>query len=671
MATLAAPLDTESLPDVIPALEVELDTSDEWLETDGRGGYAASTTILCPTRRYHGLLVTPAPGAPGEGGDPRRYVWLSRFEETLRDEDGSTWSASVAQYSGAVSPRGDLALATFERAPWPKATYRLGDAVLSREILMPRGRHAVLVRYTLEEAPGPRELELRPVLPYREADALTIENAALDTSVEAVDGGVRCRPYPGLPAIWITSSERFGLRPEPVWFRDLVFAADRARGFGGREDEFGPGAILATLAPGESLVLEATIEAPSTDPRETWAAEEKRRLAAERAAAKHSSNPTDLCLDRSAESFLYVTPEGRTGVVAGYPWFLEWGRDTFLALPGLTLARGKLSGCAEVLRGALPYLRDGLLPNVFGATPDDSDYGSADAALWFARAVLLYDRAGGVRKVIERELRPALAAIAEAYFAGTGLGLRVDGDGMLLAGAPDLNPTWMDARTSGGPVTPRHGCPVETAALWCSLLGQLEELARSKAEKKTWGERRRAAKRAFLERFWMPDEGQLADVWRDGVRDVSVRPNMVLAAALELAPLTRAQRLAVVERAKEELLTPSGLRTLSPNDAAYVGRYAGGPEQRDAAYHQGTVWPWLLGFYTEAVLRATRPTKKVLTELAELWDGLAPELARGGLDHVSEVFDGDEPREPGGTFAQAWNTAEWLRARRMLAEGRA
>jgi predicted glycogen debranching enzyme len=246
----------------------------------------------------------------------------------------------------------------------------------------------------------------------------------------------------------------------------------------------------------------------------------------------------------------------------------------------------------------------------------------------------------------------------------------VDEAGMLLAGASGLNPTWMDAQTSAGPVTPRDGCPVEIAALWCSLLAHLEELAPARAARRAWAARRRAAQRAFVERFWMPADERLADGWRNGARVAALRPNMLLAAALELSPLTRSQRRAVVRAAEEELLTPRGLRTLSPRDPAYVGRYEGGPEERDAAYHQGTVWPWLLGFYVEASLRALPATRARRAALAALLDGLAAELERAGLGHVSEVFDGDAPQRPGGTIAQAWNTAEWLRARRMLAEGR-
>ena len=651
----------------------------EWLETDGCGGYAASTPLLCPTRRQHGLLVAPFPGTS------RRHVFLSRFDEVLSGPGAERDALSVARYGQGHAPRGDRALESFELAPHPSATFRLGQARLQREVRMVRGRHAVLVRYLLEASSGPRILELRPFLPFREADALTIENETLDPGAGEIPRGIRCRPYRELPALALTASEACPFQADPVWARDMVFEADRARGYLGSEDQFSPGLLLLHLEPGEDLILAASIDAPVGEPRKAWerattggsAARSPRRAATGGAAARSPrarTEPSDslgLRLDRAANCFLYRAPGGRLGVIAGFPWFLEWGRDTFLSLPGLTLSRGRTEECAEVLQGAVPFLRDGLLPNVFGADPEDSHYGSADAALWFARAALLYRRAGGSEALVRRELLPALESMAEAYLAGTGLGLRVDEAGMLHAGSPELNPTWMDAQTAAGPVTPRHGCPVEIAALWCSLLAQLEELSMKPGAARHWQARRRAAQRAFRARFWDEERAMLVDVWREDHRDQSVRPNMVLAAALEHAPLTKSQRQAVVRTAERELLTPRGLRTLSPSDPAYRGRYRGGPEERDAAYHQGTVWPWLLGFYVEASLRAFRPTKARLAALQQLVDGLAPELDRAGWGHVSEVFDGDEPHEPGGCFAQAWNTAEWLRARHLLAEGRA
>lgn len=643
---------TTTLPIAEPPLQVDL--SLEWLVTDGAGGYASSTPAACPTRRYHGLLVAPF------AGTAKRHVFLARFDETLSALGGEPAALALARYGEVYAPRGDERLLAFEHAPDPRATYGVGAARLSRSIRMTPG--TVLVRYELE-ADAPHTLTFAPLVPFREADALTVENDALNPEVRRFEGGIGCAPYEGLPALSFTTSSAATFDADPTWYRGLVFEACLARGYAGTEDEFSPGRFTIELTPGAAFVVAATIGAPVDDPGAAW----------DRAARPglDSKDPLAVALDRGADDFLQRTPDGRLGVVAGFPWFVEWGRDTFLALPGLTLARGRVDLAREALTGVLPFLDRGLLPNIFGTNVADSHYGSADAALWFARAVLLFERAGGESRFVERELRPALVGIAEAYFEGTDLGLFVDEQGSLHAGTPTANPTWMDAQTSEGPVTPRHGIPVEIAALWCSLLAHLQASAPSKAEQRHWRAAKRAANESFLERLWIPELGRLADRWCDGVRDLAVRPNMVLAAALEFSPLERKQRKSIVATAERELVTPKGLRTLAVDDPGYIGRYEGDGDARDRAYHQGTVWPWLFGAFVEASLRAGHTSRKARARLLELVDGLAVELQRAGLGHVSEVFDGDEPRRPGGTIAQAWNTAEWLRARRMLAEGRA
>jgi predicted glycogen debranching enzyme len=294
-----------------------------------------------------------------------------------------------------------------------------------------------------------------------------------------------------------------------------------------------------------------------------------------------------------------------------------------------------------------------------------------DAALWFARAVRLYDRAGGPRDHIVDGLLPALLEIATAYRDGTGLGIRSDAGGLISAGDESLNATWMDARIDGVPVTPRHGQAVEINALWYHLVAYLELILAKlerKAESREWQTLRRTARRSFLDRFWLGEQRYLADVWRDGVRDTSVRPNMVIAAALEFSPLSRGKRTDIVQRTEVELLTERGLRTLSPKNEEYVGHYRGGTAERDGAYHQGTVWPWLFGFYVEAALRAFGPRPNVVKGLTKSWNSIADHVHHAGLGHVSEVFDGDAPHRPGGTFAQAWNTAELLRSWRLLEE---
>jgi predicted glycogen debranching enzyme len=652
---------------------LELALTREWLETDGLGGYASSTVVMCNVRRFHGLLVAPLPT------NPTRHVFLSRFEETLHREDRSL-ALSMARYAGTFAPDGHKSLEEFALDPFPHFVHRLGRTTVHREVLMVRGAPLCLVRYRIDTEHRDIELRLRPLLACRPADALTFENLDLDPRCQRLDNGIRCQPYAALPAVHLTiggSDAHF--EADPVWYRGIEYPNDLARGYDGHEDQFSPGVLHVPLQPGGDVVVAATIEAAVADPRARWRAESERR----RARQPQTPAAPRAIVAHTADSFLVRTagpagPRSRLGIVAGYPWFCEWGRDAFVALPGLTLARDADSGlaaCREVLIGALPFLRDGLLPNVFGREPADSQYDSADAALWFARAVRLYMRAGAPTEEVLEMFHPALQSIAEGYASGSGrataLGIGTDAQGLVHAGGPGLNPTWMDARTAAGPVTPRHGCAVEINALWFFLLRFLEALAELRGDAKEmrgWREQRRRVGRTFLERFWISEERYLADVWRDGAQDRSVRPNMVIAAALEWSPLTRGRRTDVVRRAEAELLTARGLRTLRPGDPAYHGRYQGNRNERDAAYHQGTVWPWLIGFYCEAHLRALAMTRKNVQQLRELLDGFAQHLEEHGLLHVSEVFDGDPPHRAGGACAQAWSSAELLRAYRLLDE---
>ncbi len=653
----------------------------EWLETNGTGAFAAGTQALCSTRRYHGLLVA----APPESA--RRHVFLSRFEERVRLPSGME-PLSTAHYGEVFSPQGHRHLVRFELAPHPRFTMRVGELEVVREIQLLRGRAAVLCRYSVTGSETPVQLELLPLLAFRDADALTVENDALDPRVRTSDDAWTVRPYAALPELAFTAGRRAASKSrskvesgaafdaEPTWYRTVTYRADEARGYAGTEELFCPGAFTIDVPPGGEVVLAASLDGPVEDPPEAW---RKQRSARRRRVAKDFDRAprVDGLQDVSrrsavaADDFLYETPAGRLAVDAGYPWFGEWGRDAFIALPGLTLARGRLKDCARALSSAVEFLSDGLLPNIFGLSVADSHYGSIDAALWFARCVRLYEQAGGAHGRIRKEYLPALVEIAEGTLAGTPLSAPVGDDALVRSGSAKLNATWMDARTPAGPVTPRAGFAVEINALWYSLLHQLENLcddAGQDAEHRRWRELRKRAKHSFLERFWLED-GYLADVWNPGDVDARVRPNMVIAAALEWSPLSTKQRARVVDRARRDLLTPRGLRTLAPDAAGYRGVYAGDPEQRDGAYHQGTVWPWLLGFYVEASLRAHGTGKAQRQLLAGLWGEVATELDHRGVNHLSEVFGGDPPYAAGGTFAQAWNTAELLRSLHLVEQG--
>lgn len=644
----------------------------EWLETNGLGGYASSTPLLCHRRRYHGLLVSPAPGSA------KRYAFLSRFEEWLHVERGPgdelAVPLSVARYEGEFSPAGHVHLAGFELAPFPRFTYRVPGGTLQREVLMVRGSPTVLVRWAWE-GEAPVRLRLRALLPFREADDLTFENSEVNEATRPVPrakGGVRVRLYDSLPELALTWGVPRGAAPvsftaDPVWYRGIEYAMDLERGYDGHEDLYSPGLFEARLEPGGELVAAATLGRPVTTPRKAWS--ESSRARRSRALPPGSRGR----LEAGADDFLYEDENGRPGVIAGFPWFLEWGRDTFIALPGLTLARDRIDDCARVLSHAAGFLADGLLPNIYGVDVASSHYGSVDAALWFARAVRLFAAAGGDPSLVRDELLATVERIAEGYSSGAGraaeLGIELDDAGLLRVGSEELNPTWMDARTPAGPVTPRAGGPVEIEALWYLLLAHLEEGLRAagrKADAGHWADVRERAGAAFVERYWRPDRGVLADVWTERGADHSIRPNMVIAAALDRSPLTREMRAGIVRRAEAELVTPFGLRTLSPRDPAYLGSYQGGPVQRDSAYHQGTVWPWLAGFHVEACLAAFGDDARRRARLGEWIAGLEACTKSAGLGHVSEVFDGDPPHRPGGSFAQAWSTAEVLRARRLL-----
>ncbi len=643
----------------------------EWLLTDGRGGYGCGTAAGLPTRRYHGLWV-----ARPEGIAERRMI-VSGLDERIGPartigESGDWPSANVmpAHWHDVAEPTPGAGMTSFARRPLPAWTFATEFGTVERSVALqpqaPGQEPTLLVRWCNRSQHAVR-LCVRPLLGWCNVDHLLQANESFDGTVHARGASWGFRPTDELPLLWLTCDGVAAFEGEPAWYRGFLLAADRVRGYDHVADRWSPGVLELDLAPGQQATVAFALGEPCAAPCDAFDAL-LATATTDWQLATQQNHSLVARLELGADDFLYHAVGDRLGVLAGFPWFGEWGRDVFLALPGLTLARGRVDLCVKVMTGCLPFLQDGLLPNIYGKNIATSNYGSCDAALWFGLAAIRFADGGHEPELVQQQLLPALRSIVEAYERGTKLGLRMAPDGLLEAGSKELNATWMDAQTHKGPVTPRDGLPVEIQALWYALLSFLAD--REGADQEGDGDTRFAAMRdrcgvAFVKAFWLSDVKSLADRVHDGVPDHAIRPNMLVAAALARSPLSNAQRQGVVRMAKAHLVTPCGLRTLSPDDANYIGVYGGGLESRDNAYHQGTVWPWPAGFFVEAALRASpkksrqKEAKQLMQWLDEL---LEHELNRAGLDHVSEVFDGDAPHRPGGAFAQAWNTGELLRA---------
>ena len=646
----------------------------EWLETNGLGGYAMSTATGENTRRYHGLLVAATKPPVG------RAVLLSKLEETLVLGERRV-DLSTNRFPGAIHPEGWRFQRGFRMEPFPTFTWNVDGVVLEKEIFMPHGENTVCVTWRLRERgghPGPIGLEVRPLVACRDFHALAHENAELDGRVEIEEGRFRIAPYAGLPELFVAhdgTTTRAG-----DWYRLFEYQEEQARGFDYLEDLWHPATMtfaFEEITPsGAPARPEATVIA-STSPRAAAAIHPLRESELSRRAklTGHAGmDPFVRALSRACDRFLVARGE-LTTVIAGYPWFSDWGRDTMIALPGLALATGRPEVARQVLLAFSQHVSEGMLPNRFPDAGEEPEYNTVDATLWYFEAARAYVEATNDVDFLRNALYPVLADIVAWHVKGTRYGIRGDDDGLLASGAEGQQLTWMDARVDGRVITPRRGKPVEIQALWFNALKTMETFAGGLGEgnsEREYAERAARCQSSFLRVF--PDELESGGGLVDGVdgpggslRDLSIRPNQIFAVSLHhsMVPKPLARRiLAVVE---EHLLTPMGLRTLSPLDPAYRGRYEGGPASRDEAYHQGTVWPWLLGPYVEASLKTHGRGPQSLARARAALAPLRAFVLGDGLGQIHEIFDGDEPRLPRGCVAQAWSISEILRAALLVA----
>ncbi len=638
-------------------LDLESSLKKEYLLTNGLGGYSSSTLLDCHRRKYHGLLIAPH-------GD-KRYNFLSKLETSITFEKKDC-RLSTNKFPGVYHPTGHKYIESIEYELFPLTRYRIGDIRLEKSLLMVPDENTILIKYDVLESAKRVTLKASPFIAYREIHEIMTENIHIHQRAFVEKNGFRIEPYEGMPPLFLHASRTSVFYPSPAWWRSFEYMKERNRGYPYQEDLFCPGIFEVHLKAGESVIFRASLS-PVTDIKKQWQISLKY---AQKEALCFEKEPEPLkTLKTSARQYVYKNENGE-GILAGFHWFDEWGRDTFISMAGLTLCTGKEKTAFNILKKFSAMLQNGLLPNIIDHGQGKA-FNSVDASLQFIRAVQLYLEKTRDRKNVETHLFPAMQSIILAYFNGTVPFARLMEEGFIYAGTPDTQLTWMDAKSNGRPVTPRYGAPVEITALWynalCFLKNDFSGIIDNDLLTMLEHQITRIEEN-FEKRYWHAETNCLADVYRSGNDiDTEIRPNQLYAAALPYSCLSLEKCAAVVETVTKHLVTPYGLRTLSPQSPYYIAEYKGSQDQRDAAYHQGIVWPWLIGIFTEAMLK-TNKDKQAVREYIEatfhhLWK---THLENYGCLHISEIFKPNPPHTAKGCIAQAWSIAEVIRTLELI-----
>jgi predicted glycogen debranching enzyme len=667
-----------------PAEQEEL-LKREWLVTNGLGGYASGTISGVPTRRFHSLLTASLSDPQG------RYVMLNQLSELVRFPDGSTQKiGGIELADGSLDLHGMSSLREFRlESGVPVWRYELADHVIEKWILMPYMSNTVHVGYRLVSGTGPVRLKIRVAVHFRRHEASLAEGLPMDSyDLKASSGRVEIQGFP-IPSLRLyVDGENSAFTIEAKRFSDILYRIEEQRGYEAQGNLWSPGYFRVDLAAGKDVTLIASSESwesiMALSPAETFQAELERcrRLLAaappelDKGLVKQLVLAADQFIIAPIERVAETTRTRATGgdvrtIIAGYHWFTDWGRDTMISLEGLTLTTGRHIEAGHILRTFAHHLRDGLIPNMFPEGESEGVYYTADATLWFFHALDRYIEYTQDRGLL-KELLPKLLDIIDHHIRGTRFGIHCDpGDSLLVQGDPRYALTWMDARLGDWVVTPRRGKAVEINALWYNALRLMEKWMQEEnlsTDATEIAKRADVARESFNQRFWNAETGHLYDVvdGENGKNDPACRPNQLFALSLPHPVLNQTHWQSVFQAIKDRLLTPVGLRTLSPDHPDYKADYHGDLRTRDAAYHQGTVWPWLLGPYTDAWLRVY---PEQLKDARDFLDQLLERhLHEACIGSVSEVFDAEGLFTPRGCIAQAWSVAEILRVWVKVAE---
>jgi len=640
----------------------------EWLETNGLGGFAFSTIAGLNTSRYHGLLVAATQPPVG------RMVLLSKLEETVT-VDGQAFELSANEYPQTIHPRGFEFLREFRLDPFPTFVFETGGVRIMKTVFMVQGENTVVVQYELVGPLTGKKVELKvwPLIAFRDFHGLTRENAKLNRQVGVEPRMAVISPYYGLPVLYLAHNA-LEVGADGAWFRNFQYRVERERGLEFAEDLFNPCSLQFDLEASPATVIASLLRKDVASAGAMREAEIRRRESV--VAQAPAPDEITRTLTSAADQFIVTRQTGKT-VIAGYPWFSDWGRDTMISLPGLTLPSLQFDVARGMFRTFAHSVSQGMIPNRFPDAGETPEYNTVDATLWFFEAVRAYLAATHDSNFVRQELYNVLADIVAWHVRGTRYHIRVDADGLLTAGEKGVQLTWMDAKVGDHVITPRQGKPVEIQALWYNALCVMADLAQEFEDahgRKQYTTMAGLARWNFNRAFWREDAGCLCDVidvtaGAEAAKDLSIRPNQILAVSLHYTMLTKERAERLVEVVRDQLLTPVGLRTLAASDPRYHGRYTGGPAERDAAYHQGTVWPWLLGPFISAYLRVHEGSDPALQQAAKWLEPLESYLMNEGVGQIAEIFEGDAPHRACGCSAQAWSVAELLRARAEITAG--
>ena len=671
--------------------------SKEWLLTNNRGGYASSTIIGCNTRRYHGLLI-------GSLTPPiNRIVALANCLEMVII-NGNIFNLSTFEFYDKVTPEGFTFLKQFRQDAGVHFDYVLGGLELTKSVYLLRDSDTAVIIYDFTTVTEPIEFVLRPFVGLR--DFHTLQKSYAHLRSEWLDNSLIVRHDVTDSCELFLSCPSMKFEEDPQWWFNFIYRNDRERGQDFAEDLWTPGFFKCRIDSPAKIVFHCNLQAShSTSPAGESDIHQsiKDLLTHQRtviAAAKTRDRKfRTLCL--AADQFIATrniqkgqqSPERKRGVekmheqqttiLAGFPWFADWGRDAFIALPGLLLETGRFDEAKSVLTTFAQAADDGMIPNRFDDYTNTAHFNSADASLWFINAAFRYLDVTGDLKTFEQKFLPTIHSIVDSYHKGTCFGICADADGLITAGDSETQLTWMDTKYNGVAFTPRHGKAVEINALWYNSLSLLAQFYSSHSARPSRHKKKNTqyaiqhtqyenmadkVRDSFCRLFWNESAGCLNDcILPDGTIDATLRPNQIFAVSLPFSPLTPQQQTSVVNTIQQNLLTPYGLRTLAPSDSRYKGTYTGPQQQRDEAYHQGTIWPYLIGPFVEAYLKVNGFSKRSKREAAEFIEPLMQHLTDDGcLGQVCEIFDGDPPHKPKGCIAQAWSVAELIRAYRLI-----